>query len=381
MNFFIASLIINLKRLTQSGLFLGGGALFLLCAVLLSFADLSASPVSVGVGIMTQDSDVLALDIVSNLKTGGDYVNFTVYGAAAENEMTDAVKNRALECAYVIGPNLYEKVLKDDLTGIITRYQSPATVTQGLIDDIVSAAVVKAISPVYAARAASDTLKMDFFSAQSVITEKAAYYLNEYTFVQPQSESFNAPPYETGGYVPFRLLRGALAVALFIFAYTQIPLFMPDNENAALKCLSARQYTIFALSRFIASSLCMLFICLLLAPSFAYKNLQIGGAKTEIVALCVYIIQTQIIAGVCCEVFSKKGVYYGLFIFALIIQIIFGNLFFDLCEISSNLSRFQVLPSAFYMSVLTGKKNAALLATAALCVFYAVFLKIKTRAC
>jgi hypothetical protein len=157
-----------------------------------------------------------------------------------------------------------------------------------------------------------------------------------------------------------RAIRGAFIIVVFIFAYLLIPRFILDKNEGLYKMLSAPKFLIYYLTQFLA-----VYIAAFCLGILAWVAIKICAPQVlfpvvnEILGAASYLACVSSGVTFCVLLFKNSEPLYAGFVFALAAQVIFGNLFLDLGEISARLGQMQVLPSAYYMNYLLSAGSLA----------------------
>jgi len=349
--FFITGFKINLKRIIKNPLFFC--ALLIMTALAAcAFFLRGGGAFAVNVGIMPREPDALT-DKATEALSQNRQINFIIFDASEEDEMTQMVKSRRLECAYIFEAGVMEAVRQERFDNIITLVVSPATVASGVINEAVFAALMRPAAEMLSARVTSDMFGLDITALEDEFALAIEGYNANGVFMEPVFLYENSYIADARDIFAIRAFHGVLITVLFIFSYFLMPIFISDKKNGLFKLLRPAKTAVYYLAQFAAG-----FLSAFLLGIFAILLLKIFAPAAllplwkEILALFVYLATVQLIFVLCVLIIKSPEPLYAGFIFILLIQIIFGNLFIDLREINAALGRGQILPSAYYMDYL-----------------------------
>jgi len=370
LSFFIISLIIQLKRILNSAFFFCAAFLLAVSLPICAYFLAGGGIVTVNVGIMAEEADAFTEKAINRL-VSNEQINFILFGAAEESEMTEMVKSRRLECAYILKAGIMENIRQERFENTIALIISPASVASGIVSESVFAAVIDASADMLSSEITADMFGLEADALQTEFTEKIERYHADGIFLRPvflRENTFNA---DVSDIFAFRVLRGVWIILIFVFSYFLIPSFINGKKEGLYKMLNPSQTVFYYLSQFLsvfaALSALNLFAVLILKFTAPAALLPMGKELTGIAA---YTACGSAFVLFCVILFKNNELIYAGFIFVLLIQIIFGNLFLDLSEISATLGNLQLLPSAYYMKyLLNGQKL-----TVPLCLFFAFII-------
>lgn len=338
---------------------------FILVAVLLTamilvcsfFLKSNENIVTVNVGILAEEPDAVT-EKAFGILLGGSQLNFMSFDASQKDEMIEMVKSRRLECAYIFDKDLLGNVRRERFDKIITVVSSPATVASGIVNELVFSAVINSSADILSAEIAAGMFGLDATDIEGVFTEKIESYHENELFLRPVFQRENSYDENVSNVFAVRIVHGIWITLLFIFSYFMIPMYVNDKKDGLYKMLNTPKILIYFFTQLLAS-----FLALFTLSVFCMVLLRLAVPETllpiwkELIGAAVFFAVVQSISLFFVLIMKSDEPIYAGFIFVLLFQIMFGNLFLDLREISAVIGRFQVLPSAYYMNYLLNSQS------------------------
>ncbi|MDR1687670.1 MAG: ABC transporter permease [Clostridiales bacterium] len=355
MRFFLSSLSINLKRILTNPLFVCAALILIASILCFSFFIGGKSEITVNIGFLAEEPDIVT-ERLSEILLSNRQINFIKFEVSQKDEMTERVMSRNLECAYIFNSNFGESLKNERFENTIKLITSPATIAHGMINETVFAAAVTSSADILSAEITANMLTLNPADISEEFTEKIEGYHETGIFLKPELLHENEYAHDIQDLFALRALRGVFIIVIFIFAYFLIPRFIQDKNEGLFKMLSSAKFLIYYLSQFLASFLSMFSLGVLswVVIKICVPHLLFPVFK-EVVGGAAFLACVSSAVTFCVLLFKNSEPLYAGFVFVLAIQVIFGNLFLNLEEISLMLGRFQVLPSAYYMNyLLTG---------------------------
>ncbi|GHU50164.1 hypothetical protein AGMMS49975_00610 [Clostridia bacterium] len=336
MRFFAVSFWINFKRILFSPLFVS--AAFVLFATLFIMSKTIHNDIlTVNIGFFAENNNSAGNKIADTLARND--IGVTLSKFDDKEHMIKLVKQRKLECAYVVKDTA-------DLDGILEVIRTEYSAATPLINEMAFAAVLKAFAAEISAKTTADALHADYGVLLPKFTESIqTYYAND-IFLSPEFIPQNAPE-KNADIWNLRLFHGVWLTILFVLSYFLIPVFAEGKNRTAFFRQNAYLYHI---GQYAASviALMLLNLCALLIL-YKFTSGVIVNLRMEFFGILVYTLCTQLIAQIFAVILPNGEILFSWFIFILVFQVLFGNVFFDLSEVWAD---FKVLPSSYYMDFL-----------------------------
>ncbi|MDR2902970.1 MAG: ABC transporter permease [Clostridiales bacterium] len=352
MLFFKTALWLTVKRLFMSKSFLLSMAI--LPAVMLAaamFLHGAGAVVVIRAGFAFDAEDAYARAIAEGLpEDGADGILFEPFGTdeASLAEMKDKVMRGALECAYIVKEDLAEEISAGRFREIITLIKSPKTVAEAILNETVSAAVLRAGLTDISANEIVRAFHEDLRTVRPVIEEKiAGYYGGAGQFVQPApTESGTAEKEGEGAALSDkRILHGVAALYMMTATAFLLPRFIDEKNRGSIKRLFVRQRIFYLLALFSSVFVCnFLFGLLSVGVAGAAHPAGLSDWPTEITGIVFYAGAVAMLGLLLISVLKKSDVIYTSFVFLPAVVFCLGGIVFDLAEISASL---QFVPNLF----------------------------------
>ena len=355
MRFFALSFLLNVKKFLKRITFWCGlivlpivialGGVFL-------YSDASAITITAGVYFNRENAIEAAIfDYLSETPLA----RFVAYEDA--NALIEDVRLGRLECGYIINPNI-ENIKLGDFEGIVTLVTSPRTIATPILNDMVTAAVL---------RASSKYITIDgiglFFGESDVdeieifVNWQFAAYKEMDIFMEPVFVNItdNGGEYQPGlaEVTARRVMRGVIGLAILILILFAAPIFIDERRYGLQKSLSVHgklaAYDFSLLAAAFAAMFAVGFAGLISATFFVptllvsvWLELAAMAAFSAVCAIMLILLARFLIS-------AKIIQTFGLFI--IIANIAFGGVVLDLTELSPSLGYIQrFFPLYWYTS-------------------------------
>lgn len=357
MRFLAQSFVVHFKLIFKSRTFVFVSVIAaILTGALSVFFSQGSTMFTVKAGIYAESGDSVTDEAISCLleNTSVDFILFE-----QEEEMIGQVKTGELECGYVFSEGLKENIRKERYDKLITLYTSPATVSTGILNELVYASVIRGSSAMVAARLTGGEQK-DF-------EKRVQSYYDSDIFLTPLITYVNIPQDISNPYHS-KVIHSIMILCIFVFVYFMVPKKINEISKNGDKSSSISKFLSQPNQPFYKSKVWIYYLAMLTAIFLAVVCIGIismGIAEvinselifslaTELKALAGIGFVYSAIAMVPIILLKNTNILYGAFIYIFALNIILGNLFIDLREVSEFLGSLQIMPSNYYMNYLFG---------------------------
>jgi len=273
-------------------------------------------------------------------------INFVAYDDKAA--LMDDVRMGRLESGYVINPGIRD-AKSGDFNELITLVVSPRSVFAPILNEIVAAAVFRAMSE----GLATYWLESNFHGDEE-IAEFVAFQFEWYR----QSDIFMLPMFDGGGHgaeesqasvsdmTTRRVVHGLIGIAILIVAMFYIPILVDERRNGLNRALHVCGKILpYDASLFGAAFIAMLVVgtagTIVVAAFMPFS----AGAIT---ALPAYVAVCAAVVAAASRWQKSAAIVQSTGIMIVILNILFGGVLLDLHEISPYLGRLQFLFPLFW---------------------------------
>lgn len=229
--------LLTLKRLLyKKGFLLMLTALPLLGVLLWYWSTHHTSGVEVGI---LRSEEALAQRTTERLLRNDTMFRFSIYDE--EDTLMDAVRNRQLESAIIFSEDLTQKLMDGEMRGAIRLIKSPATVTQGMVAEIVFSEMLQEHAPDMIRDFVSDTAFLtDKTGTSDAIVSRFETYSaggGTFHFNYEDVRSGAAPVSSTLQLFP---IKGMLAIFVMLTAWINVLLWYRDRDRGIYGAFAAR---------------------------------------------------------------------------------------------------------------------------------------------
>ena len=353
MRFFALSFWLNIKKFLQRPTYLCG-LIILPIAIALGgvFLHSETSAITITTGVYFNRDNTLEAAIF-DLLSETPYARFVAYEDL--EALIEDVRLGRLECGYILNPNI-ENVREGNFAGIVTLVTSPRTIATPILNDIVSAAVL---------RASSKYITIDglyrFFGESDEIEIFANWQFAAYDemdiFMTPIFVNITDYNGETqlslAEVTARRVFRGSIGLAILILILFASPIFIDERRFSLQKKLSVHgKLAAYDLSLFAAAFSAMFIVGFagLTSAAFFAPSL-LASVRLELFAMAAFSAVNAILLILLARLLKNAKIIQTFGLFIIIANITFGGVILDLAEASPELGYLQwFFPLYWYTS-------------------------------
>ena len=353
MRFFALSYWLNAKKFLMRPTFWCG--LFVLPIVIVLggvFLYSEASAITITAGVHFDKENTLEAAIFDYLSES-PHARFVAYEDAYV--LIEDVRLGRIECGYIINPNI-ENIKEGDFSGVVTLVTSPRTIATPILNDMVTAAVLRASSK-YITIDGLNRLFGESDEIEIFVNWQFAAYNEMDIFMTPLFVNITDYDGETqpglAEVTARRVFRGAIGLTILILILFASPIFIDERRYGLQKKLSIHgKLVAYDLSLLLATFSVMFTVGVvgLTSASFFAPTL-LASVRIEIAIMAAFSAVCAILLILLARLLKSAKIIQTFGLFIIIANIAFGGVVLDLAELSPSLGHLQrFFPLYWYTS-------------------------------
>ena len=331
MNFFITSIILNIKKIFNKKIVLLSFFVLPLCIFLL--VRLNHTFPTLSIGVYFQENDEFSSNIFSFLvekSHDNPFVSFIYFRDI--DQLENAVYTNYINHGYVLDTSLSTNPFSENYINLLT---SPRTLAVPIVNEIVASALLyNSLQNITVGIINTHFPEEDVLE---FVTESIEFYRQQNIFMEPTLVAVHGdnPVEEISSITLVRIKHGIIGLVILTLLIFITPIFISEKNNGVLLPLNFyRMKTFYYLSIWTSIFLVLTFLG-------SISTIFLPFYINNFIFLFIYVAKNVIIMAII-YIFMKTDIILQNFgIFIIILNIFFGGVLIDLNEINETLGTIQ----------------------------------------